>query len=307
MSPVTEVRMKGWQLDAASLTAVTKSIVADPSVTTLTLSDVGLSAAQVHQLADGLVGSALTTLTLEWNTSPVPAEQGGDISECYACLVDVKRALNITSLTLRGNKISDKGATKIASTLANNHMITFLNLYNNNIGDAGAIDFAVSLRVNSALKTLSLSNNRLTGKSVRAFGKSLTRYSLSVEEMAERRKAERELAEAKAAAEEAAKKAKKSKKKGGPEPPPIPPDLPPVEVNDDGTAVGFGNKTLSTLNLSANDLDDEGVTAMHADFTEFIGEVGQTLENLFLNRNKVSPEVGEMFNAEGFEKMNVVL
>jgi hypothetical protein len=68
--------------------------------------------------------------------------------------------------------------------------VSFLNLYNNNISDTGACAIAVALRVNSVLGTLSLANNFVTSDSAIAFSKSLTRYELSVADMADRKKAE---------------------------------------------------------------------------------------------------------------------
>ena len=87
-------------------------------------SDVGLTKSQVHQLADGLVGTGVQNLTLEWNTFPDPAEQDDDSSDVYATLLDGKRGLSFNSLTLRGNKITDKGASAIATSLRSNHSLT---------------------------------------------------------------------------------------------------------------------------------------------------------------------------------------
>merc|ERR1719231_673194 len=98
MSEVTAVKVKGWQIDAANLSALTLALKADQSITALILSDGGLSQALVLSLADGLSGTGLTSLTLEWNTSPIPEEQDGDISECYAVFLDGKKGLPYSSL-----------------------------------------------------------------------------------------------------------------------------------------------------------------------------------------------------------------
>merc|ERR1712166_229243 len=71
-------------------------------------------------LADGLVGSSLATLVMEWNTSPLPEEQDDDISDCFAALLDGKKMLPMSSLSLRGDKITDKGARAIATALRTN-------------------------------------------------------------------------------------------------------------------------------------------------------------------------------------------
>jgi hypothetical protein len=82
--------------------------------------------------------------------------------------------------------------------------------------------------------------------------------------------------------------------------------LPPVDVQPDGTGIGYGNKTLSCLNLSANKIDDVGVQAMADAFLQYMDEVGQTLDTVLLQRNPaISEEVAALFRGEAFENINV--
>ena len=67
----------------------------------------------------------------------------------------------VTSLLLRNNDISDKGAKVLAKFLETNTTITILDLSDNDIGDDGAAALAEMLTKNKTLKDLDLFHNAI--------------------------------------------------------------------------------------------------------------------------------------------------
>ena len=78
-------------------------------------------------------------------------------------------------------------------------------------------------------------------------------------------------------------------------------------MQEDGTGIGTGNKTLSCLNLSANQIDDVGAKVMAESFLQYIDEVSGTLDNVMLQRNCISEEIGELFQGDSFENISIVI
>jgi len=66
----------------------------------------------------------------------------------------------LTTLDLRGNGISDTGATLVADALRHNTTLTELRLYRNSISNAGASALAEALSFNNVLTELDLRGNR---------------------------------------------------------------------------------------------------------------------------------------------------
>jgi hypothetical protein len=297
MTPVEEVAVKGWEMDIATMTAFNFGIKSSQSILNITFSNAGITAPQIEMLCSALPETPCQVLALDWNEPETPCD------ECYAMLLGKGSALN--HLSLRGNCITDAGAAAIADALTTNCALGSLNLFQNQITDEGGCKIAVALRANSVLTVLSLSKNKLTGVSAKAFGETLTAFTLSVEEMKQRAELELQLVEAKKAAEEAAKKKPKKGAKAAP-PPPVVNELPPVKLQDDGTGLGTGNSTLQMMNFSNNDMGD-GMGEMATRLAEYLekGEL-KTLKDLFLQRNGISEEVAAQFAAFG-ESMNVRL
>jgi len=293
MTPVEEITVKGWQMDIGTMTAFNFAIKASQTIVNITFSNAQITALQIEMLCTTLPETPAQVLALDWNE---PNEPDMPCDECYAMLLGKGSALN--HLSLRGNCITDAGAAAIADALTTNHTLGSLNLFQNQITDEGGCKIAVALRANSVLTVLSLSNNKLTGETAKAFGETLTAFTLSVEEMKQRAELELQLVDAKKAAEEAAKKKPKPKKGDkAPPPPPVVNELPPVKPQDDGTGLGAGNSTLQMLNLSNNKMGD-GMGDMAKRMAEFIekGEL-KTLKDLFVQRNGINEDVAAMFAA----------
>jgi hypothetical protein len=92
------------------------------------------------------------------------------------------------SLSLRGNQISDKGATSLSNALKVNRVLLSLNLFDNKIQKAGADSFGEALKVNTVLQSLSLGKNYLGDDGVSLLAKALFNYPLTTEEVQLRKK-----------------------------------------------------------------------------------------------------------------------
>ncbi|KAG7225499.1 hypothetical protein INR49_027494 [Caranx melampygus] len=100
--------------------------------------------------------------------------------------------LSLTHLSLRNNRIGDESARLIGAALStkssSNKNLLSLNLAFNCIGDAGATHIAQGLRLNRALLFLSLSNNQIGDSGAAHLAAILGKFSLTHEEVVERRK-----------------------------------------------------------------------------------------------------------------------
>jgi hypothetical protein len=107
----------------------------------------------VIAVSDGLSGSALATLKLDWNL----------IGESGAAALATALASNRTlvELGLLGNRIGDAGAGHIGAALRTNRCLSKLYLGANGISDDGARALALSLSVNGALSELGLWSNAI--------------------------------------------------------------------------------------------------------------------------------------------------
>jgi len=305
MSEVTSVILKGWEVDSGTLKAVCLALPQCPNITSITLSDAKLDSKQITSLAESLPQMPhVTTLHLEWN----PLSESEDNS-CFARLLE--RTSPLTSLSLRGNKLSDNGAAHVAKVLRSSNRLTYLNLFANSIGDSGAIAVGKALRYNCSLETLSLANNDLTSKSLFTYGQTLTCYELEDTDRDERIEVEAELAEAKKALEESGKKKGKKGKKGGEAAPAIVVGELPTLEEVDGRSIAKGNRKLEILNLSSNQIDNEGASQFSSALLDHLQDVQDTLHAVYLHRNQVSADVAktikEKFRSNEEVKLSITL
>lgn len=308
MDEVDSIAVKDWKLDAGSLTAMCLALPKCQTVLSLNLCNTGLSAAQIRLLGSALPSTTVKSIRLEWNViAPAPdfeeqGEEPEDETDCYAALCSKDNKL--TTLSFRGNGITDKGAEAIALELRMNYRLDSLNLFCNRIGDVGGCALAVALRFNGSIATLSIGSNSVTATTAIAFAESLTRYKLTSQQVAERKEIEEQLAAMKKAADESAKKAKKGKKDKNAVGEPGPNELPPVEEVD-GELFGNGNKKLQKLNLSSNGISDLGANQMGAMLQEYLEGVAESFKWLNVQRNEeMTEETAELL--QSLEPVQVV-
>ena len=153
--PLTELAVRGWQLDVGTAAALQLTLVPSKSLTTLRFWNASLSTRAITLIADGLKGSAVTKLYLDYN--PLSVTAGQEPSLVYSMLMAPNSPLQV--LSLRGNRIDDSIASDIARTASASKNLVVLDLFDNEIGDEGAIAIAKMISVNSTLQSLNLGHN----------------------------------------------------------------------------------------------------------------------------------------------------
>ncbi|CAN0122932.1 unnamed protein product, partial [Phaeothamnion confervicola] len=237
------VAIRNLVVDAASLKIYLHVLSHTSRITTLDFFNAGISAEGVRAIADALPILPCSTLKLDYNPLKSWEQEDQDASPRFALLV---RPSLLRTLSLRGNGITDSGATAIAAALEDITLpLASLNLFDNAIGDAGAAAIADSLKINGILAGLSLSRNRLGPAAAASCEALLTGYILDEPVRTKRATADERIAAANKAVADAAKK----KKSAAPVPMPA---LAAATVRPDGTAFVRGTRTLAILNLGNN-------------------------------------------------------
>ncbi|KAM8839922.1 leucine-rich repeat-containing protein 71 [Spinachia spinachia] len=182
--PLSAQKLKvfGWKVDEPTFRVLLKMFPSLVKLQTLHFWQAGLTNPMVMSLMTTVsVCSNLRVLTLEGNHLP---------EQSYHLLLSEHSVL--THLSLRNNRIGDKGAGLIGSALSTtrsaNKNLILLNLAFNCIGDAGAAHIAQGLRFNRALLMLSLCNNQIGDHGARHMAAILSEFALTHEEIVERRK-----------------------------------------------------------------------------------------------------------------------
>lgn len=175
------IHIKGWKVEEPVI-SVLKLCVLD-KLTTVNFWNTGLTEKNFYMFVNFLSAlPAVNDVTIEGN--PIPA------SEPFADLLT--KDISIQHLSLRNNQITDIGAAKIGKAVgsADQPPLELLNLSLafNQISDDGAREIAKGLRMNRVLVSLSLASNKISDQGAEAIAKSLNTFSLSHEEIVERRK-----------------------------------------------------------------------------------------------------------------------
>ena len=153
-SSLTELRLRGKQIEGEGAQALAEALRENTSLTELFLHGNQLGAAGATALAEALTQN--TSLTnLYFSRNQIGHE--GVIALAWALKVNT----SLTDLYLNMNQIGVAGARALAEALKENISLTTLNLYNNQIGDAGARALAEALRVNTSLTELNIGSNQI--------------------------------------------------------------------------------------------------------------------------------------------------
>ncbi|XP_072303235.1 leucine-rich repeat-containing protein 71-like isoform X2 [Eucyclogobius newberryi] len=170
----------GWNVDEEILQVLNKLIQDLDGIQSLYFWQAGLT--------DKMVKSLSNTLSLGCNVRVVHLEGNPLPKHSYHLLLSEDNV--ITKLFLQNNQIGDEGARLIGSALSTTKKthLFFLNLAFNRIGDAGAGYIAQGLRYNRALIYLSLANNQIGDSGAASLSKILPEFTLTHEEVVERRK-----------------------------------------------------------------------------------------------------------------------
>jgi len=242
----------------------------------------------IGMLGEFLPNTSVTALNLDWNPSGAAVETKADVyGSRLAGLIGPDSKL--TSLSLRSNKIGDKGAIALSQALRNNFKLSMLNLFDNDISDVGGTELMKSLVHNVALRELLVGKNKLTTVTLNTFADVLNKYSLESDEVEERKMIEQQWAVAK-------KGDGKKKPAKGALPPPELPALTALEEVD-GAFFVKGNQTLEVLNLGYNCVDDEGATAFCSKMTAQKETLSPNLSCVAVHKNNLSDMGRAVFQA----------
>nr|XP_029134361.1 leucine-rich repeat-containing protein 71 [Labrus bergylta] len=176
------LKISGWKVDEQIARVLQKILPSLSRLQRLHFWQAGLTDQTVMSLINTIpLCSNLSFVTLEGN--PLPEQS-------YHLLLSEDSLL--THLSLRNNRIGDEGARLIgvalSTTRSANRNLLSLNLSFNSIGDEGAAHIAQGLRLNRALLFLSLSNNQIGDAGAAHLAQTLGDFTLTHEEVMERRK-----------------------------------------------------------------------------------------------------------------------
>ncbi|XP_033098090.1 leucine-rich repeat-containing protein 71-like isoform X28 [Anneissia japonica] len=179
---VTEIYIRGWKIDLLMVGIFKQCWPTIEKLSVVNLWNVNLSEAVIKEFASFLPQCPnLKTLAIDGTIC---------VEESWALLIGEESLL--TSLSLRNNGITDKGAAMIGKALSTvktcNKNLISLNLSGNKISDIGATSIAQGLRMNRALLSLSLANNNVSNEGAKRLAEVLSRFPLTHEEVVERRK-----------------------------------------------------------------------------------------------------------------------
>ncbi|CAF1663838.1 unnamed protein product [Adineta ricciae] len=180
---VTEIHIHAWKIDRQILDIFAQSFPTLDRLHTLNFWHTGFTDDTLKQLASFLPKCPnIRTLVLDNN--PIPFER-------YDVLLMDDNS-PIVNLSLRHCRITERGAASIAQGLGNerrqNKKLQTLNLAYNSLGDIGAEYIARGLRFNRTLLVLNLSANDITDQGARKLAEVLSKFPLTQEELAYRRK-----------------------------------------------------------------------------------------------------------------------
>ena len=181
-SEIEGIKISGYQLDDGTLVALTLLASKLPLLNSLICLSASVQPRQMWVLHKLIVSAPIQSLAIDFN---VLVEPGSGLpypapSSMYTSLLT---QVSLSSLSLRGNHLTDDDASTLASALKSNHSLTSLNLFDNDITDVGAIALSESLRVNQRLVSLSLARNDVSTSGALSLAATLSRYAMSDEEI----------------------------------------------------------------------------------------------------------------------------
>lgn len=174
-----EVFIHGWRVQKRVLEIFSQCVL--DRMTTLNLWNTGMDESCIQLLA---------ALLKRFPTIKNLIVEGNPLSDCEQFHLLCQNS-TLTSLSLRNNKITDKGAVRIAKNLGDvdQPCPVILNLSFNRIGDEGAKALAKALRYNRSLLSLSVACNNIGDEGCAALASSLLNtIKLTHEEIVERRR-----------------------------------------------------------------------------------------------------------------------
>lgn len=186
---VKAVHVVGWRIPEPSCQALlwaTKGYISagHPGLTTLRFVSAGLTDSMVTTLASTLRRiSTVTTLQIHANPALSPHVLAG----LLATDTFVGPSPLVT-LSLRFCEVSDAAATELALELKNNFGLQTLSLFGNKLTDKGGVNLAQALRINRTLKVLDIGHNAVGDSTVAELELALTEFSLNLEEVIARRR-----------------------------------------------------------------------------------------------------------------------
>uniref|UniRef100_A0AAY4DCS7 Leucine rich repeat containing 71 n=1 Tax=Denticeps clupeoides TaxID=299321 RepID=A0AAY4DCS7_9TELE len=303
---VNLVKVFGWTLGGMMVKVFNKILPSLDYLKSLHFWRVGLT--------EETLTSLKTTMSLCTNLRTVVME-GNPLQEQSFHLFMSKDS-TLAHLSLRHNHIGEEGARLIGSALSANRNLLSLNLGFNFIGDAGARHIAKGLRLNRSLLCLSLSNNGIGDAGAASLAEVLGPFPLTHEEVVERRKLLISIVHPvsdQTPGATAKKDEQKVSKKGdiypkyisvpcrwllisavesqlAEVPEPVNPLLDPGVVHKDGKVIMPGNATLTSLNLSGNNLTEHSLLLFLSSLRSQGEGVGLLRLSLTRNRFLVSCE-----------------
>ncbi|CAM4814302.1 unnamed protein product [Rotaria magnacalcarata] len=180
---LTEILIRAWKIDRATLDIFTQSFPTLERLHTLHFWHTGLTDDTLKQLAS-ILPKCPSIRTLILDANPIPFEH-------YEVLLTDENS-PIISLSLRHCQITERGASLIGQGLGNerrqNKKLQTLNLAYNSLGDSGAEHIARSLKFNRSLLVLNLSSNDISDQGVQKLAEVLSKFPLTEDELIYRRK-----------------------------------------------------------------------------------------------------------------------
>jgi len=155
---LTHVRIEKRTIADRRAQQLADALVKNSIITALELHKNNLTANGIHTLATALQGN-ITIHDLRVTHNKVSDIGCEELFMAFACCGE---AQHMKHLSLRSNKISDKGAKNLAKALRDNETLTILDLAGNDITDDGVPALAEALNHNTVMTELNLSDNHIT-------------------------------------------------------------------------------------------------------------------------------------------------
>eukprot|EP00039_Didymoeca_costata_P012839 m.186842 g.186842 ORF g.186842 m.186842 type:complete len:921 (+) comp15598_c0_seq10:228-2990(+) len=163
-STVTDLILINNEIGDVGTAAISEALKHNNTLTALRLASNSIGDAGASTLGDAVRGEhcILETLSLKLNKI---ADRG-----LKAFAQGLKANYSLSEIDLSNNAFGDKGAEELGLALRVNSTLTVLSLATNKIGDAGATDLAMGLKLNTTLQEIDLSANLISDAGASLFG-----------------------------------------------------------------------------------------------------------------------------------------